>query len=287
MIIVIIVSVSCARQAQQEGILIAVSIPPQSWFVSQIAGDNTRTMILAGSGQNPHNYEPTPRQIKALSGASAWILSGAEFEISLFPKVISLFPDLLIIDGTEGVKFRFMEDHDHDGNTRLSIEIDRHTWLGREPAKILAGHIKDTLSLLDSSNESYYQERYENLIIEIDNEFDNLSVMLAPLNGKSVFVYHPSFGYFLDEFGIYQEAVETGGKEPGPRVLNDLIIKIKEEQALGQWSGVIFVQTQFPVYAARNLAAAVDAELISLDPLAENWLENIRLMGSALMKAAP
>jgi zinc transport system substrate-binding protein len=93
-------------------------------------------------------------------------------------------------------------------------------------------------------------------------------------------VYHPSFGYFLDEFGIRQEAVETGGKEPGPRTLNRLIDRAKQEGA-----AAIFVQAQFPVNAAKTVAAAAGAELVSLDPLSPGWLANIRLMGEALKKA--
>jgi zinc transport system substrate-binding protein len=269
---------SCTKS--QEELLLAVSIPPQAWFVSQISGDKASTIVLVGPGQNPHNYEPTPRQIQSLAQASAWILSGCEFEISLLPKIKSLFPNLLIVDGTEGVIFRYLEEHDDDDHGHSSLEIDRHTWLGREPVKILASHIKDTLSFFDSENEGYYYQRYEKLNFRIDDEFDNLKITLEPLKGRNVFVYHPSFGYFLDEFDIHQEAVETGGKEPGPRMLNDLVLKLKEEQA-----AAIFVQAQFPVNAARTLADAVDAQLISLDPLAYDWLENIRLMGNALQNA--
>ncbi|MDR0443293.1 MAG: zinc ABC transporter substrate-binding protein [Treponema sp.] len=289
---------ACSRQTSQQGLLIAVSIPPQEWFVSRIAGDKAATLVLAGQGQNPHNYEPTPKQIQSLAAARAWVLSGSEFEISLRGKVASLFPNLLLVDGTEGVRFRLLEpaaertnvsegsppvDHDHDGDDdHSSLEIDKHTWLGREPAKILAAHITDTLSLLDGANADYYFEQYEILVREIDDEFDKLKIILAPLEGRSVFVYHPSFGYFLDEFGIHQEAVETGGKEPGPRDLQFLILRLKEEQA-----AALFVQAQFPANAAKTLAAAVDAELIALDPLAGNWLDNIRRMGDALQKAAP
>jgi len=286
--VIFLVLMSCSRQLKQDGILIAVSIPPQAWFVSRIAGEKAQTITLAGPGQNPHNYEPGPRQIQSLAAASAWILSGSEFEISLKPKVASLFPDLLIIDGTMGVQFRLLEDHDHDYmdgtrsafiNPFSSLEIDRHTWLGREPAKILAAHILDALCHADSSNQAFYKERFEILVCLIDYEFDNLKIILAPLNGKSVFVYHPSFGYFLDEFDIHQEAVETGGKEPSARELNSLIAKINEERP-----AAIFVQTQFPVNAARTLAASAGAQIIELDPLAENWLENIRYMGQTLQK---
>lgn len=279
----LLVITSCSRQTSDSDLLIAVSIPPQAWFVSQIAGDKASVMILAGPGQNPHNYEPAPRQIQSLSSAGAWILSGTEFEISLLPKIASLFPNLLIVDGTEGVQFRLLEDHeddDHDHGEHSSIEIDRHTWLGREPAKILAVHIRDTLCKLDSENEAYYQAQCLKLISLIDKEFDDLKIALRPLNGRSVFVYHPSFGYFFDEFGIHQEAVETGGKEPSPRLLNELVLKLREEQA-----AAVFVQAQFPVNAAKTLADVVNVELVSLDPLAEDWLENIRIMGQSLQRA--
>ena len=303
-ILVLFVITSCSRQnVSYDGIVIAVSIPPQAWFVSQIAGDKASPLILVPPGQNPHSYEPTPRQIQALTSAGVWILSGSEFEIALKPKISSLFHNLVIVDGTQGVQFRQLESHDcndesckhheytqHDHNScgecidpssllpsPFSLNIDTHTWLGREPAKILAAHIKDTLCLIDSENEEYYFDRYKNLISEIDEVFDELVILLTPLKGRNVFVYHPSFGYFLDEFGINQQAVETGGKEPGPRELNNLIAKIKEDNA-----AAVFVQAQFPTSAVRSLAAATGVELISLDPLALDWLENIRFMGQAL-----
>ena len=286
-LVIFLLLTSCSRQVAHDGVLIAVSIPPQAWFVSQIAGDKARVLVLAGPGQNPHSYEPGPKQIQSLSSARAWILSGAEFEISLLPKVAAVFPHKLIVDGTEGVHFRTLENHEHNNHHRdleerdhSSLEIDRHTWLGREPAKILAAHTRDTLSLVDSGNEAYYRERCEALFELIDKEFDKLKTELAPLEGKIVFVYHPSFGYFLDEFGIFQEAVEEGGKEPSPRQLNSLLAKLSEERP-----SAIFVQAQFPVNAAKTLAAATGAQLLDLDPLAEDWLENIRLMGSTLKKS--
>jgi zinc transport system substrate-binding protein len=281
-VFIVFLPVSCSRQEQKDGLLIAVSIPPQQWFVSQIAGNNADTLALAGPGQNPHNYEPSPKQIQSLSSAKAWILSGSEFEISLRPKIAVLFPNLLIIDGTQGVNFRMLEEHDEDEHEHYFLEIDRHTWLGREPAKIMVTHIRDAFSHVDSANREYYHKQCEILVNLIDDEFNTLKIELAPLKGRSVFVYHPSFGYFLDEFGIYQEAVETGGKEPGPRTLNNLAAKLKKEQATA-----LFVQTQFPVNAAKTLAAAAGVELIGLDPLAQDWLENIRRMGQALKKAAP
>jgi zinc transport system substrate-binding protein len=269
-----------------------VSIVPQAYFAGRIGGGLTEIMVLAGPGQNPHSYEPTPRQFSELARASVWILSGTEFEISLRPKIEALFPGLPVIDGTEGVRFRYLEAHGHEdegeeggGSSAESpiehfMERDRHTWLGLEPAKIMAFHIRDALCAADGANAEAYRKNCEALVRDMEDEFDSLRRELAPLRGKTVFVYHPAFGYFLDEFGIIQEAVETGGKEPSPRVLGQLIEKAKAEKVR-----VIFVQAQFPAEAARTAAKAAGAELVSLDPLAAGWLANIRTMGEALKRA--
>jgi zinc transport system substrate-binding protein len=216
----------------------------------------------------------------SLGEARAWILSGTEFEIALRGKIEALFPGLRIVDGTQGVAFRLMEYPDDDDDEGGDNNIDRHTWLGEEPAKILAGHIRDLLTTIDPGNGEFYRKNYDDLIADIDDVFDSLREELAPLRGRSVFVYHPSFGYFLDEFGIKQEAVETGGKEPGPRELSILIGKAKQEKA-----AAIFVQAQFPVSAAAAVAAAAGAEIVSLDPLDADWSGNIRRMGEALQRA--
>jgi zinc transport system substrate-binding protein len=263
---------------------------PQAYFAGRIGGGLAEVMVLAGPGQNPHSYEPTPRQFSELAGAAVWVLSGTEFEISLRPKIGSLFPGLPVVDGTEGVRFRNIEAHGDEGSGNedgghegggLSMEKDRHTWLGLEPAKIMAFHIRDALCAADGAHAETYRANCEALVRDMEAEFDSLRRELAPLRGKTVFVYHPAFGYFLDEFGIIQEAVETGGKEPTPRVLGRLIEKVRAEKVK-----VIFVQAQFPVESARTAASAAGAELVSLDPLAADWLSNISAMGDALKRAA-
>jgi zinc transport system substrate-binding protein len=262
--------------------IIAVSILPQSYFVERISEGSVNPLVLVGPGQNPHSYEPSPRQMADLSKASAWILSGTNFETALLPKIKSLYPNLKIVDGTEGVTFRHLEDHDdheienHDDDR---IELDEHTWLGRDAAKILALHVYETLENINPENADLYRNNYENLIKDIDDEFDSLQIALAPLKGTSVFVYHPSFGYFFDEFGIVQEAVESGGKEPSPRQVTELINKAKAENVK-----VIFVQAEFPVDTAKTIAATLTAEVVPMDVLAADWLANIRFMGDSLIK---
>lgn len=275
-----------ASNSSTEGPLIAVSILPQRYFVNRIAGTTVRTLVLVGPGQDPHSYEPTPKQMAELAVAKAWVRSNTDFEIALTPKIKNLYPSLMIVDGTEGVAFRPLEAHHDEGEVSTDhtdaggINIDRHTWLGHTNVKIMAKHIKNTLVTLFPQNKALYETNYNDFINDIDREFTVLKTELAPLKGRAVFVYHPAFGYFLDEFGIRQEAVETGGKEPTAKELSVLIEKARADKA-----AAIFVQAQFPVSAAETVAQAVGAKVLPLDPLAEDWLSNIHLMGKALTGA--
>jgi zinc transport system substrate-binding protein len=291
----------CAAKAKgAHGIVVAVSILPQQYFLERIGGDRVTALVLVGPGQNPHSYEPTPRQMASLAGARAWIKSGTDFELALEPKIRSQYPALRIVDGTAGVAFRELEKHSHegegadhdddepavgntgtDGAMPADLNIDRHTWLGREPAKIMAGWVRDTLIAIDPDGADLYRTNCAALVADIDREFDELKTRLAPLSGSKVFVFHPSFGYFLDEFGIKQEAVETGGKEPTAQALARLIDEAKRDKP-----SAIFVQAQFPVSAAKKIADAVGAKVVSLDPLAPDWLDNVKRIGDALEKNA-
>lgn len=278
--------------AQAKKPMIAVSILPQSYFVARIGGDRFTQVVLVGYGQNPHAYEPTPRQMADLALSKAWILSNTDFEIGLLPKITAIYPNLRIVDGTEGVAFRSLEAHGHeeegedhadeDEHDEDSIDIDRHTWLGREPALILAQHVADTLSAIDPASAAFYESNHLALVADINRVYDALAVSLAPLKGRTVFVYHPAFGYFLDDFSIIQEAVETGGKEPTAKSIEQLIAKASAEQV-----PAIFVQSQFPVSAAKAVADAVGAMVVPLDHLAADWLANIQRIGEALQASIP
>ena len=260
---------------------IALSILPQQYFLKRIAGDLLNSVVLVGEGQSPHSYEPTPSQMAALAKAEAWILSGTDFEQVLVDKVSSLYPRLLLVDGTQGVSFRSMEAHGDDDEHGLdgdSLERDRHTWLGWDSAKILADHVLQTAITLLPGQRAVFESNHRLLIGEIDETFVDLKTKLAPLAGRKVFVYHPSFGYFFDEFSLIQEAVELGGKEPTAKDLSLLIQKAKNENAVA-----LFVQKQFPLASAQTVAKAAGAEVLALDPLAADWMDNIRKMGAALL----
>ena len=89
-----------------------------------------------------------------------------------------------------------------------------------------------------------------------------------------MFVFHPAWGYFADEYGLRQVAVELEGKEPTDRELTEL-----QQLARREGVRVIFVQPQISGQSAEAIARAVGARVEVFDPLAED-------LPSELLRAA-
>ncbi|MCX7774538.1 MAG: zinc ABC transporter substrate-binding protein [Spirochaetaceae bacterium] len=297
MLLLLVASVlPLALFAQQSGqssswpLRIAVSIPPMQEFVQRLAGKEAEVTVVLPPGASPHAFEPTPQQLASIGKAQVWFLIGVEFEKPLVPKVARLYPKLRIVDVSRQVKFRLLSgeeqefegDHDHKEQTGEGKQgaLDPHTWLGPDAVKAEIAVILETLRSMDPPRAALYSQRHQAYVKDIDAAFDSLRRKLAPYRGRPVYVYHPSFGYFLDAFGLIQKPVELGGKEPTPKALSALIARAKADGAR-----VIFVQTQFSQAAARTVAAAIGGSVVPMDPLAPDWLANIERMGQAIAAA--
>lgn len=93
-------------------------------------------------------------------------------------------------------------------------------------------------------------------------------------------VFHPSWGYFAEEYNLEMVPIELGGSEPSAAELSQFIKQAKEEEI-----SVIFVQPQFGVTSANAIAQSINAEVLQIDPLAENWLENMQSVATTFKAA--
>ncbi len=261
-----------------------VSILPQKCFVDRVGGGHVEVSVLLPPGQSPATYEPSPRQMVALGEARVYFRVGVPFETQVVAKIRSALPDLEMVDTCEGIELRAMapgEHHHHDGEAHgHGDEQDPHVWMNPRLVKAQARTICRSLCRLDPVHRADYERNCDAFEAELDRVDREIAASLSPFRGRAFYVFHPSLGYFAEAYGLEQVAIETGGKQPAARELTALIRRAKA-------SGVrlLFVQPQFDRRTAETVAREIGGAVVPLDPLAEDYVSNLRHVASQIAGA--
>ena len=268
----------CAAEAP---LPVFVSILPQAGFVAEIGGAEVTVSVLVGPGHSPATYEPTPRQMAALEGARLFLSAGVPFERGLLPKIAASPRAPLIVGlrppaGAPGA----IADHDHGHDHDHGDGIDPHTWLDPRQAIAMADTICLHLGRLRPAAAPGFTARRDKLVARLQALDAELATTLAPVAGRQFFVFHPAYGHFARRYGLVQVAVEEGGHEPGAKQLAAVI-----DQAKAAGARAIVVQPQFSRRSAETIARATGAEILVLDPLAQDYEANLRRIAAALLAA--
>ena len=148
---------------------------------------------------------------------------------------------------------------------------DPHVWLDPMNLIVMTDNTVAELSTADPDNAAIYRENGEALKAEIKKVNDEVAAQLKEVEGKSFVVHHPAFGYFAERFGLKQVPLEVEGKEPGAVDMAKVVDFIKKNNAKA-----VFMQAQIPDSVIKSVAEETKVRVITLDPLKENVLENIK-----------
>lgn len=277
------------------------SILPQGYFVERIGGERVDVEVLVPPGSSPATYEPTPRQMAALSDAQIFFRIGVPFENAFVPKIEEVTQGVRIVDTRKGIELREMkahhhhdeehegehqqqelhevagqeeeheDEHHHEGGT------DPHIWLNPKLVKVQARTIADALIEADPAGKATYESNFAVFSQELSELDAALSEALAPVKGKTFMVFHPAWGYFADAYGLEQEPIEMEGKDPSGQQLARMIDMAKEEGIR-----VIFVQPQFSTKSATHVAEAINGVVVPIDPLAPDYVANLQQVATLI-----
>lgn len=277
--LLLVMAAALIGDAHARPITVFVSILPQRNFVERIAGQQAEVMVMVGPGDSPATYEPKPRQVAALSQARVYFRIGVPFETAWMTRLRAANREMLIVDTAQGI-LRRRTDRLEPGSSEAGAFDDPHIWTNPALVRLMAAHIRDTFIEIDPGNAGTYVRNHDRFAADLDALDAEIRGRLAKYSGRSILAFHASWGYFADAYGLRQIPIEVAGKEPGPRTLARVI---DEAKALGV--KVVFVQPQFSRATAAMIAREVGARVEAVDPLAEDYIENLRRVTAAIADA--
>ena len=277
---IIVLTLICGVAASgwaAERVPVFVSIAPQSYFVQQIGKELVDVHVLVEPGADPHTYEPKPQQMVALSKAVLYFAIGIDFETAKLAKITAVNPRMHVVHTDHGVMKLPMDAHGHHNMKDKREEdhhqgsLDPHIWLSPPLVMLQARSILTALQAVDPAHRSTYEANYRAFILDVVDMDAQLRAICDGLKGSPFMVFHPSWGTFAHTYGLKQVPIEIEGKSPKPAQLRDLI-----ERARSNRIKVVFAQPQFSSKSAEQISKAIGGRVAVVDPLAQDWANNLR-----------
>jgi zinc transport system substrate-binding protein len=219
---------------------VAASFYPLAFAAGQIGGGSVEVNNLTPPGAEPHDLEPTPRDVEDLQSADVVLLLGQDFQPSLERAAGNAGGEVIELLDTPG----------------LDLEAgDPHVWLDPRRFATISAAIGRALG--DEAAARSLEQRLEAL----DREY---RAGLSDCTRRDVVTSHEAFGYLADRYRLREVAISgiSPETEPTPGDLQRVIDVVRETGAT-----TVFTEPLVSPKLAQTVATETGGTTTELDPL--------------------
>ena len=257
--------------ASEPPVRFVASIHPLAAILREIIIGRAEVSCLLRPGSSPHTFEPTPSDIKGIETAQAFFYVGPGLDGEWVQKLpvrhkvslLTLVPEEERLQMTAGHEY-----HHHPGENEEHHEgkgmTDPHFWTDPLTVQAMVPQLVTELGRIDPAGRAVYVangEKFKHRLAQLDQE---LRVILKPLVGVPLLLFHPSFNYLFHRYDLQTAGVVVvaPGREPTPKFLFTLVQRIKAENIKA-----LFTEPQLARRPAQVLAESADIPVYNLDPI--------------------
>ena len=238
---------------------------------SQIVGqEKVDAVLLVPVGVEPHDWEPTVKDVQIMQKSDLIIINGIGFE-NWVDNLIENNYQGIIVDTSNGIKIDLSEEqhdeeqHDeeqHDEHRHL--EGDPHVWLNPVYAKIQVQNIANAFSNYDPKNSKFYHTNAAKYIEKLNALDSKIRNELSDCNHDFI-AFHDAFSYFADEYGLNQHTIIPTSNSHGEvtaKTLEKVILTAKKLNIT-----VIFSEESASSKSSEIIANEIKGKVLILSPL--------------------
>jgi len=255
---VFVVSERDSEDGESGIINVTTSFYPLYYLASEIGGDKARVSVVTPPGAEPHEYEPTARDIARIEGSDLFVANGAHFEAWADGVVSNLDPDRthVIFAGEPHADGLFVHDDEE--------ETDPHVWLAPSLAAKMATLILESYAAIDPENENTYRANALGLSLRLAALDASYKRALATCEKRDIVTTHSAFGYLSSAYNLRQVAIAglSTKEEPSARDLANISLFARENDVR-----YIFFESLVSSKLADTIATEVGAQTLVLNPL--------------------
>ena len=235
---------------------VAASFYPLAHFAGQVGDERVEVMNITPLSVDPHEYEPTARDMIKMQTARIFIFNGS----GLDPWAERVQGELK----SRGVHILNMADHFDLLREERGLKYDPHIWLDPLLAIKEVELVRDTLIRANPEDEDYYRRNSAAYIKEILMLHERYADGLASCENRNIIVSHDAFGYLAVRYGfdLYPVSGLSPEEEPSPRKMAEITDLAREKNI-----HYIFTEVLLNPKIAETIANEIGAKILVLNPV--------------------
>ncbi|HEX9775204.1 MAG TPA: metal ABC transporter substrate-binding protein [Actinomycetota bacterium] len=243
-----LLSGACATtppSATEPKLAVVAGFYPLYEIAARVGGDLVAVTNLTPPGAEPHDLEPTTRDLDALLNADLILYLGSGFQPSLET----------VAKQRAGASLDLLAGEE---------TADPHVWLDPLRMREMIDVVRDRLSELEPDATDEFASRataYAGEMSALDGEF---TVALRDCDTRVIVTAHAAFGYLADRYDLRQEPIAgvSPGSEPNPKRLAELADLVRDHGVT-----TIFTESLVSPRVAETLAREAGVTTATLDPV--------------------
>ncbi|MGI0002787.1 MAG: metal ABC transporter substrate-binding protein [Nitrosopumilaceae archaeon] len=245
--------VSYVTENKNQKIVAITSFYPIYEFTKNVGGNKVEVTQLIPFGIEPHDWEPTVKDLQSMHQADLIIINGIGFE-NWANDFASTNSNVIIVDTSKGIT-----------NDSLINQADPHIWLNPVMVQTQVANIADALMEIDPANREYYNTNANSYILRLDQLDQKIKNELSQCEKKDFVAFHSAFSYFAEQYGLTQHTILESNEphdEPTSKNLENIINLAKSLDI-----DVIFTEEAVDTRTSQVIADEIGGTVLVLSPL--------------------
>lgn len=247
-------------KSESKQLQIITTFYPMYYFAKQVAGESANIDILVPNGVEPHDWDPTAKDLMRIQKADVFIYNSRYFE-TWTEKVFNSIDKskLKVLEASKNIDLMTVNKQNTNDFTK-----DPHVWLSPVLAQQEVDNIAAILEKADPKNKGMYKENanaFKTKLKDLDLLYKE-TIDKAPK--KDFVTQHAAFGYLAKQYGLNQ--IPIAGLSPD---VEPTLNKMEELTKMTKKKGisVIYFEGLTSPKVAKTLAKEIGAETEVLNPL--------------------
>lgn len=265
-------SACSSSSAQSEEFQVVATTTQVTEFTRAVVGDTGTVTGLIQPNQSAHSFDPSAKQLLALSQADAVVINGADLEPWITDALSAANFSGEIIDASTGIELLAAGEAEEDHAAHAAEdehahgEGDPHIWTSPLNAQVMVKNIATGLEAVNPADATVMEDNAASYTAQLAslNEWVMANFDQVPVDQRLLVTNHDAFTYFVSEYGItFVGSIIPSfddNAEPSAAEMDALIALIKQSGAKA-----VFSEASISPKLAKTIASEAGVKVYSGD----------------------